>query len=325
MRKLSTSLKLRRPPNAAANTIKKIKNLFATIRPSTTVNLHFSFQLNGPPHLGTLFSLTSLFAIAQMLEEKGLKPKIFINILENAPAKIFTISNRKYAINFSHLRVNGEPLIKRYLKPYQFIFELLAKSTNIKQSSLLWYSELQATPAFRKRLIYMLEHYESFSKVLSPYDNRLKIRIPCPHCGLLSKDSKAIKIKKLGTNKYLLSSNCPYHGVHTTLLSTTNKDLVDVNTIIRNVIKESIFIEKAQSTGAANAMIEGSDWMYIVPLIEKGLGLLGHNVLEFPIRVFTPLVVDKTGAKLSKHIHVKGGYPEYSDFINHIGEEPWKF
>ncbi len=62
-----------------------------------------------------------------------------------------------------------------------------------------------------------------------------------------------------------------------------------------------------------------------LPLIERGLAIFGHNISELPIRVYVPMIVDKTGAKLSKSIHMKEGYPEFSNFINEIERVPWKF
>ena len=64
-------VRLRRPSNAAANTVKSLYNLFRRFDPFVEADLHFSFQLNGYPHLGTLFSLTSLFAVANMLIRNG--------------------------------------------------------------------------------------------------------------------------------------------------------------------------------------------------------------------------------------------------------------
>ena len=318
---------LRRPPNAAANTIKSVNNLFKSYEPFAEADLHFSFQLNGYPHLGTIFSLTSLFAVAELISKMGKRPYIWIEVLENAPAKVFSINGKKYAINFSHYKEQGRKVMDDYFISYSFLFELLSLFADINegQMKIIWYKDLQKFPEFREKLIYILENYSIFAKIFSPYDLKLKIRIPCPTCGIISKDSQAVVIKKERNQTYRIISHCPYHGSHEALLSIYNNDYVDVNTIIRNVIKESIFIEWAHKNNRINIMIDGADWMYMVPLIEKGLGLFGHTISELPIRIYVPMIVDKTGAKLSKSIHMKEGYPEFSNFINEIGRNPWLY
>ena len=129
-------IKLRRPPNAAANTVKNLYNLFKRFDPFVEADIHFSFQLNGYPHLGTLFSLTSLFAVADMLMKNRKIPHVYIEVLENAPAKIFTINGNKYAINFDHYEKDGRKIMFDYFESYSFLFQLLSKFSGISEQKI---------------------------------------------------------------------------------------------------------------------------------------------------------------------------------------------
>ncbi len=173
------SFEIRRPSNAAANTIKRIKNLFIPYKDYDKAHLHYSFQLNGYPHLGTIFSLTSLFAVSKLVS-KDYNITIEIEVLDNAPAKEFIMDNKKYAINFSHYRENGELVKSMFFRSYEYLFQLLLEisETNPKQLKVIWYNELQSNPEFRKKLIHIIDNYDISADLFSPYDSKLKIRTP---------------------------------------------------------------------------------------------------------------------------------------------------
>ncbi len=58
---------------------------------------------------------------------------------------------------------------------------------------------------------------------------------------------------------------------------------------------------------------------------ERFRTIVRHKIAELPIRIYTPLIVDNKGGKLSKSIHMRGGYPEYSSLISEVGQEPWRY
>lgn len=314
---METIKTIRKPPIAMANILKDTKNLFLPLIDKThpkAAHIHFSFQTNGYPHLGTITSVMIAFRIGEMLHKLDISPQIEIEVLENAPAITKKINKKSYSLSFSDYFENEILIMDRYMDSFMQLFEFLSEWSKVKYY-LLYYDKFQSDPQVRKKLIFILKNYIDFSNIFSPSDGIIRIRTKCPMCNYLNKDSTTVRIEK-SNEALVISSECYEHGRHSIILAENNDDFIDMNTALRNVIKESVFIENAKKEKALNIMVDGVDWVYIIPLIEQGLGLFNHSIKQLPIRVFAPLIIDETGAKFSKSIHMKSDV--YSEISNQI-------
>jgi len=66
-------------------------------------------------------------------------------------------------------------------------------------------------------------------------------------------------------------------------------------------------------------MVDGGDWTGMAFQIMQPLGLLGYQINDLPLRIFTPIIEDWSGAKLSKSAYVKEGTYKYvpEEFISY--------
>lgn len=186
--------------------------------------------------------------------------------------------------------------------------DYIKAKTNIGYE-LLPYREFQGIPFVRKTLLEILDRQEEFIPLLAPSDRKLHIRFPCPECKYMEKQGAKTFIKER-KDKYdvTLESECFEHGKHQIRISPDNKDFVDMNTPVRTVAREALFIEEAKRKNALNLVVMGGDLVHLDELIvSEGLALLGYNYKDRPTRVYAPLIEDWSGAKLSKSVYVHRG------------------
>lgn len=164
------------------------------------------------------------------------------------------------------------------------------------------YAQFQSDPFFREGLIKILDNYTYFSQLLNPSSNRLHVRIKCPVCNKYDKTSKNMIISKQEDGGYILESCCEEHGYYSINLMADNIEYVDVNTQLRDLLK-GYMINQEQNT--VTIMMDGSDWggTWSNRIHCEGLVALGEKNL--PIRVFTPMILDWSGAKFSKSLYMK--------------------
>lgn len=124
----------------------------------------------------------------------------------------------------------------------------------------------------------------------------------------MEKTSKDSHIVENHAPDYVIyHSVCPEHGEFEIKVNQDEDSLIDFNTSIRNVIKEARFIEEAGGSNAMNLMVDGGDWTGMAFQVMQSLGLLGYEIKNLPVRIFTPIIEDWSGAKFSKSVYVKEG------------------
>jgi hypothetical protein len=70
-------------------------------------------------------------------------------------------------------------------------------------------------------------------------------------------------------------------------------------TLYRNVIKERAFVREPD---VLYVMVKGGDWAFGAQLVDGALLALGTPAADMPARIFTPMVLSGSGAKLSKSL-----------------------
>lgn len=265
--------------------------------------------MNSRPHLGTTMSLMTAFALGSHLSEDYKIPaKLNFNVLENAPTEQKVINGITYTKMYHDIYRGGTPVSELYLNSFIGLLDSLQAKSNVGYE-LLPYKQFQEIPFVRKTLLEILDRQAEFTPLLAPSDRKLHIRFPCPDCKYMEKQGIKTAIKERA-EKYdvTLESECFEHGKHQIRITPNNKDFVDMNTPVRTVAREALFIEDSKKRNALNLVVMGGDLIHLDELVvSEGLSLLGYNYKDRPTRVYAPLVEDWSGAKLSKSVYVRSG------------------
>ena len=288
----------------------------------TEIQMHYSAQMNSHPHMGTVLSLMTAFALGERLASRFKVPvTLKFEVLENAPREKVEANGLVYTKMLSDTYVDGVPISEIHLRSFIRLLEALKERSGISYQ-LLTYRQFQELPFVRKTLLDILNREEEFRPIISPSEDHLRVRFPCRQCGFAEKSGETTIIKeRSGEYHLVLENECFQHGKQQIVLAPDNKDFVDMNTPLRNVIKEALFIEEAKSRKALDLMIDGGDWVAMADfVVSEGLSRLGYSYVDRPARIFTPIIEDWSGAKFSKSVYVQQGTYDYlpGGFLNLI-------
>ncbi|GAA0976888.1 hypothetical protein Q7689_09115 [Nocardiopsis tropica] len=286
----------------------------AASRGRTRVRVTTAAQLNGHPHLGTVTTIMATFALtARFAHDLGLPATLVFDALENAPAEHRTIDGRRYTRNVEDLIAAGELGSAERSAGFR---RLLSWSS--ARSGVAWqerpYSTYQELAPVRACLHTIARRQAEFAPLLAPADGRIRIRPRCPQCRLMDKDAHHLAITAVD-GAVVLDSTCPIHGRYReTVPVHGTTGWYDANTPVRSVQKVALLAAERDLYDACSVSIDGPDWggSWFAHVIAPALALLGLPVEEWPVSVFTPMVLDRTGGKLSKSLYVKYG-TEYAD------------
>ncbi len=113
---------------------------------------------------------------------------------------------------------------------------------------------------------------------------------------------KETKMCELG-----IKSFCPEHGWFETPFE--NSSLFEYNTPLRNLIRAIAYSKDNlnEATEYKWLRVTGSDYagFYQEQMLHKPASLLGYKASDLPIILYSPLITDWSGAKLSKSLYVK--------------------
>jgi hypothetical protein len=157
-------------------------------------------------------------------------------------------------------------------------------------------------------LRYILEHRGTLAAQLSPGHKALALRAACPECGIAEKHGLL--------NRYAAHDvffNCPSHGEHRVSLALPSEvRRLEANAPTRNLIRSMTHLLDQDShhirvTGADYAGIYQEGLLYRPLKQWSALTNLGRG--RTPHIFYAPLIVDWSGAKLSKSLYIrKDGY-----------------
>ncbi|MEA2003789.1 MAG: hypothetical protein U9O53_02410 [archaeon] len=215
---------------------------------------------------------------------------------------------------------------------YQYFEELFDRYSKLSEIGyeVISYDDFQSDSFVRKILLDIIDRESEFKHLLNPADNILKFRFRCDLCNFQEKSVKTReKIRQDGKYDVTYATDCFKHGIFESTITPDNNTFVDMNTPLRSVIRKAKLIEDSREQDSLNIMVDGSDWCYITPILSQGLHLLGYGFDGFLERIFSPLVVDWSGAKFSKSIYVKKetykgipqGFINYKTFLKEFGDD----
>ena len=269
--------------------------------------IHFSSQINGIPHLGTITTLGTAFALGRFLEQRlNMPAKVMFAALENSPGELHYHEGIEYTKLLSDTLSDTRELsiAEKYMISYRQLIANFIQASGIP-CEMMSYLEFQKTPYVRQKLIEVIAREKEFGPLLSPSDHMLRFRFCCPDCGYQDKKAKTRKlVKKISSEELVFATNCFRHGTYESVISINTDTFIDLNTPLRSVLRKSLYIKRAKEQNALNILVDGGDWAHIVPILTSCLLMLGHGPAELPERLYAPLIEDWSGAKFSKSIYV---------------------
>lgn len=304
------------PPVGISHVTESMEDLYRDkLFGKTNVTFHPAAQPNSYPHLGTLTTLISTFALAKHLEHTlGIQPSVRFWELENAPGELRVINGQTYYKTLAKTDCNEGSKSEKYLPAFRDILSTYAALSQVPYTT--WsYGDFQSISKIRGIILDLLEAEAELAPLLCPSENKFKVRFACPVCHLSSKKG-GVCIETALDRSRLYTCYCPHHGVYEEVLSSANTSLFDINTPVRALAREIYLIQEAQDLGGQNMMSDGADWVHYAPLNIEALIRLGYPVDGLPARFFAPVITDLYGAKLAKSAQVGSnayiGLPSYN-------------
>lgn len=319
------------PPVVMAHITKNLKDFYSSyIKGKESVNVVFSSQMNGNPHLGTMSTLGVAFSVAEYLSKNfNVESKLKFYALENPPHEKVEREGLVYAKTLDHIIDKDDKVLsEKYLNTFLDLLDGYKKLSGVDYE-VIRYKDFQSDPNVRKHAINIIKKEDDFGPILSPTDGHLKYRLNCGQCNFQEKTSKLTRVKEeTQDGGLIIESHCLNHDYFQEEFHIDNDTFMDLNTPLRSLIRKADLIDKANLNNSLNVMVDGGDWVHIAGILNYGLSMLGYSQDEQPLRIFAPIIEDWSGAKFSKSLYVKEGaysglpkeFISYNDLIDKYGE-----
>lgn len=294
----------------------------SNIRDTNEVVAHYGSQITNHPHLGTMVSAMCAYAIAKHIAEQNDVPsRVNFTFLENEGGIVKIVNGIKYQ---RMLCDEHGGAFEEYLNSFRDMFSKMSSLSGVPLT-VDSYRDLQAKPLARKTLLKIIDNQNTIIPIVTPLRDKVGIRFKCPECNYLDKHYKTLEMTEYVPGEMArFTSRCFDHGEHEHTITPSNQDFFDVSGMIRNIMKEVVL--GSQSGRSYPIIIKGSDWIPTAMMVSEALEELGYSRNQRPQRMFTPLVLDWSGAKLSKSEieDEKSPFLSYPEFIKTYGAEGLK-
>lgn len=288
--------------------------LRAAARGKRCLRVTTAAQLNGVPHIGTVLTVMTVFAFAAHAGEVlDLPVTVIFDALENAPAEHVTIEGETYTRTVGDLIDGGQADRAEHVGAFERLLRWASHRSGMR-CEYRPYAVYQGLPSVRACLHAIARRQREFAPIVAPADGVIRIRPRCPRCRLMEKSARTLRIVA-ADGAVLLDSRCPLHGPYReTIELTGGGGWYDANTPVRSIQKGYLLAAEREMYQACSVSVDGADWggAWHAHVLAPALATLGVPVGDWPISVFTPLVLDRSGGKLSKTLYVRYG-PDYAD------------
>jgi hypothetical protein len=288
--------------------------LRAAARGKQQLRVTTAAQLNGTPHIGTVVTVLSVFAItAHAADVLNLPSTVIFDALDNAPAEHLEIDGDIYTRTVGDLIDTGHLNRTDRVSGFERLLNWAATRSDL-QYEFRPYSTYQGLPPVRTCLHNIATRLDEFRSIVAPADGIVRIRPRCPYCRLMEKSARSLTIAT-GPNVVHLDSRCPVHGTYRETIDITGGEgWYDANTPVRSIQKGFLLAAERNLHEACSVSIDGSDWggAWHAHVLAPALAALDIPTGEWPVSIFTPLILDRTGGKLSKTLYVRYG-ADYAD------------
>jgi len=246
--------------------------------------------------MGTIVNFATAFCIASRLaRDEGRTASVCLDIVDTAPSQQISIDSVTYQRS---QRFTGE--MHEYMPDFIGVLDELRDYYGVayRTRNQADFLSLASVPLILHDII---EDREKLGASFSPRTGRLGIRSACPHdaCGWADKHG----IRNTYNNT-TITFYCPHHGsYHVDYSSLAEVKRLEFNTPLRNIIRARAFSQDPEHSWIR---LTGSDYAgyYQEQLLWRHLST--------PVVIFySPLIIDWSGAKLSKSLYVEEGAYQY--------------
>lgn len=291
--------------------------------------INTSVQPNSIPHFGTITTFMGAFLFAVNAAKRFQKETyVEIDFVDCGPTAAYHQHGGEICLSIAKAPINdmtdvciADYYISKYYVP---LLGWLQKNTGIEYRTRR-YKQFQAETAVRKATIEICNN-QQIKTLLSPHDHKLHIRAECPVCGNIDKLMKQTSIVPLSDDCFIIESHCILHGSYSVEIRKDNNGYFEANTQIRDIAKGALMDDYYKMRNLMGVMFDGGDWGGTWTHFVHCMSLQKLNY-QIPIRLFSPLILDWSGGKLSKSIYrnnpndITNALENYETFLNTYGEQ----
>ncbi|WP_062204393.1 hypothetical protein [Streptomyces sp. NBRC 109706] len=271
-------------------------------------------QLNGTPHIGSVVTVMAVFALtAHAAQRLDLPATVIFDALDNAPAEHIDIDGRSYIRTVADLIDTGHIDRTERTSGFQRLLAWASAASGVRYE-FRPYGVYQLLPPVRECLHHIASRQADFAPIVAPGDGIVRVRPRCPHCRLMDKAATDLRITA-EPGAVHLDSRCPAHGLYRETIDIAGTNgWYDANTPVRSIQKGYLLAAERDLYRACSVSIDGADWggAWHAHVLAPALAALGIPTNRWPVSIFTPMILDRTGGKLSKSLYVRYG-PDYAD------------
>lgn len=292
------------------------------------VIINTSLQPNGIPHFGTIITLIGAFSFAKLLKQcYKVDAKVEVDYIECAPNAEYHKSGGEYCYSIRNTKAFNDGVLSVFeynvREYYEPLLKWIAEESKVAYT-IRTYQEYQALSVVRTSVISIYKDIHFFSSLLSPQSHKLHLRTECPICKKIDKNMKNTRVKEVTQDSIIIESFCDKHGKYEIEFTESNNTYVELNTQLRDITK-GVLMNEYYNKNILGIMFDGGDWGGTWTQHIHCMALQRLKV-DLPIRLFSPLVVDWSGGKISKSIYQKSKFENcycfenYKNFVETYGE-----
>ncbi|MGH3549722.1 MAG: hypothetical protein ACRDQU_16770 [Pseudonocardiaceae bacterium] len=194
-------------------------------------------QLNGTPHIGTVVTVLTVFALtAHAADALNLSATVIFDALDNAPAEHVELDGQIYTRTVADLIDSGHLDREQRVSGFERLLSWASRRCGIRYE-FRPYAVYQGLRPVRECLHAIASRQDKFAPIVAPADGILRIRPRCPECRLLEKSATSLRITA-GDGEVHLDSRCPVHGAYRETIDVAgSRGWYDANTPIRSIQK----------------------------------------------------------------------------------------
>ncbi|KAI1168937.1 hypothetical protein F5B18DRAFT_658022 [Nemania serpens] len=294
--------------------------------PTRPIVVHAGLQPNNSPHVGTLIVFCYAFSVAKgirdrmrVLEanEKNAPPPVtvLITFIDTAPVKDETVEME--GIQYQRSYRDVQDALSTYMADYEEVIRYLSAWAGVPVN-VAFQADFFSNSSMPVLLNYVVRRHETLGRQLSPKYGSLALRSACPvaGCGLAEKHGR-LNEYRAGDNEQdgTITFHCPHHGPHTVRLAyPTETARLEANAPTRNLLRSMTHL---LDTTTHYIRVTGADYagvyqeMFLYRPLAAWSATTGLARGRTPHILYAPLIVDWSGAKLSKSLYVRDGAYEF--------------
>ncbi|KAF0468856.1 hypothetical protein F8M41_025739 [Gigaspora margarita] len=259
--------------------------------------------------LGNIITFALTFSLAQKSKKLGKNVAVKVALVDSG---ISFFDKYKFDNVIYQKNVVYTGIINDHMNDYKELLEKLNSHYGGMDYEIINSSDLNLHKNAPELIKKIINEQEKFSQLLFPLTKCLGLRVPCSHCGLA--DKNGIKNRYNGD---IISFFCPNHGWHSFDLKKDNLQKLEYETPLRNLIRGILYTKdnKEKDIPYSWLRVTGSDHagFYQEQLFYRGAAMLDIDIINSPLIVYSPLVTDWAGVKLSKAVFLRGEYKYLTD------------